>query len=557
MLRTPLGALAYTNLQHGGPSEHKGPADFNGGFNGGEEDEDEDGDATPPRGLEGSVEPQMMPPQYPGQPPFAHLRQHAPSASPPINAVPFTQRGHTPQPGSMSRPSSRGDIRRMGTGVPHPGVPPGHPQPTSTGYAFIPHPSVYNPQNQPNMPQNMQHGQYPYPPPHQQHASMQPYMEEHQRRVSMPQTLPPQGSPPNPPGQRHTPSPPQPRSQQLSPQPQRRHPEPPEQHQQSTQRQGQQPPPPPPEQPAPPAPMEPKAEQPAERPGQPFLDTASAIKKLPQRKQHSIFTPIDENRSILSQHLTLFDRAAGTNKEESGSDLAHPNVAPSSSSSPPAAPRRANTSSLAQPRGSVSSISDAAALTPPSRADSLRAGGAGPRPRLKVQIPDEASDAGSNTADSNHSPRNSSDTSSHNARRNVAEPHSTGPVLPPPSPSASALLSAGATGPPNPFARPPPHQNANVNMDTPASALPSRFMNNEFLPSPSSFYPEWNYRGNDSNTLPSPLNFATPVVGSGPSFLRDENAPGGNKRKSPEMATGASSSDVPEGVEAKRIRVDG
>ena len=32
--------------------------------------------------------------------------------------------------------------------------------------------------------------------------------------------------------------------------------------------------------------------------------------------------------------------------------------------------------------------------------------------------------------------------------------------------------------------------------------------------------------------LPSPLNFQTPVAGSGPSFLRDED--GERKRKSPE-----------------------
>ena len=96
-----------------------------------------------------------------------------------------------------------------------------------------------------------------------------------------------------------------------------------------------------------------------------------------------------------------------------------------------------------------------------------------------------------------------------------------------------------------------------MNVDTPASALPSRFLNNEFLPSPSSFYPEWNYRGNDSNTLPSPLNFATPVVGSGPSFLRDDNPSGANKRKSPEISNSAPASDGPEALEAKRIKVDG
>lgn len=62
-------------------------------------------------------------------------------------------------------------------------------------------------------------------------------------------------------------------------------------------------------------------------------------------------------------------------------------------------------------------------------------------------------------------------------------------------------------------------------------------MTNELLPSPSSFYPEWNFRGGDGNTLPSPLNFATPVVGSGPSFLHE---PGGGvgKRKSPDVEEG-------------------
>ena len=66
------------------------------------------------------------------------------------------------------------------------------------------------------------------------------------------------------------------------------------------------------------------------------------------------------------------------------------------------------------------------------------------------------------------------------------------------------------------------------------SALPSRFVADGLLPSPSSFYPEWGFgrSGGDSNMLPSPLNFQTPVVGSGPSFLRDED--GERKRKSPE-----------------------
>ena len=83
-------------------------------------------------------------------------------------------------------------------------------------------------------------------------------------------------------------------------------------------------------------------------------------------------------------------------------------------------------------------------------------------------------------------------------------------------------------------------------------------MNNEFLPSPSSFYPEWNFSGREGNTLPSPLNFATPVVGTGPSFLREDSgeraggSQGGqggiNKRKTP---------DPEEGGDSKRIKHEG
>ena len=178
---------------------------------------------------------------------------------------------------------------------------------------------------------------------------------------------------------------------------------------------------------------------------------------------------------------------------------------------------------------------------PPSRTNSASIGGK--RPVLKVQIPDEGSeDGGSATVDS------SSPNTTNQRRTGNSNDHSSGSgvVLPPPSPSASALLSAGASGPPNPFARPhqpvsQPSQNSNSNLiDTPVSALPSRFMNNEFLPSPSSFYPDWNFGGRESNTLPSPLNFATPVVGTGPSFLREESGDRMNgKRKTPDQEGGS------------------
>lgn len=441
----------------------------------------------------------------------------------------------------------------------------------------MPQPAIYNPQGQPSMssiPHMTAHQptQFPYPPP-QHHQQPQPpmpqYMED--RRSSVPPPSYQQGHPPNQSMQRPQASP-QPQSQQLPPQPhplphmsppqpQHQHPEPPQiQHHPPPQ-------PPPqqePQQPLPP--MEPRPDAAPDRPNR-FLDTTSAIKKLPARKQHSIFTPIDENRSILSQHLESFGAEPRNIKDEPGAGGNRSQSVDvgtvqrnNDHSSPPPPPQRSNTSNVPSnlgpgPRKSISGSIPETTFTPPSRSNSLRVGGGAPRPKLKVQIPDEASEAGSNTQDSATSPANHSETATQANRRSNAESHGTGPVLPPPSPSASALLSAGATGPPNPFARPLPQAqtNNNMNIDTPVSALPSRFLNNEFLPSPSTFYPEWNFRGNDSNTLPSPLNFATPVHGSGPSFLRDENP---HKRKSPEINTAGPSSDGPEGVEAKRVRVD-
>jgi len=157
---------------------------------------------------------------------------------------------------------------------------------------------------------------------------------------------------------------------------------------------------------------------------------------------------------------------------------------------------------------------------------------------LKVQIPSEASDE--EMVDT--SPRESGPASATPAK---GDSHPV--VLPPPSPSASALLSAGATGPPNPFARPPPpNQNASAyndnrnNIETPISALPSRFVSDALLPSPSSFYPEWGFgrSGPDSNMLPSPLTFPTPIGVTGPGFGRGETENAGEKRKGSEERLG-------------------
>ena len=299
--------------------------------------------------------------------------------------------------------------------------------------------------------------------------------------------------------------------------------------------------------------------EPFERARQPLLLDTS-IKKQPPRKGGSIFTPIDENRSILSQHLAAFHPEIKPEAPSSRSQSIDGGAASRSNPASPPVPQRAN--SQVQPQikrnGSLSSIPETV-FTPPSRSNSLRIGSMS-RPRLKVQIPDE-SDGGSATAEATTSPHNGGTTTTEGTSitsRRATDSHTSGVVLPPPSPSASAIVSAGATGPPNPFARPPPHQNNNnnnMNIDTPVSALPSRFLNTEYLPSPSSFYPEWNFRGTDSNTLPSPLNFATPVVGTGPSFLRDDPTP--LKRKSPEISNNGSHPEPLEiGGEPKRVKVD-
>jgi len=188
-------------------------------------------------------------------------------------------------------------------------------------------------------------------------------------------------------------------------------------------------------------------------------------------------------------------------------------------------------------------------FAPPSRSNTSGSKSGAARPRLKVQIPSEASDAESGTGGS--SPHQSGGPTDATPARNSSESHqSSGIVLPPPSPSASAVLSAGASGPPNPFARPAPpasnSQNTNAysenrnNIDTPISALPSRFVNENLLPSPSSFYPEWGFgrTGPDSALLPSPLTFPTPINPTGPSFGRGDLENIGEKRKGSEERLG-------------------
>ncbi|EGX89427.1 SRF-type transcription factor RlmA [Cordyceps militaris CM01] len=620
--------LITRHQYHGGPNEHKGPTDFAGADDG---DEDEDGDATPPRGHE---EAQMMPPQY--HPQHGHfppqIRHHTASASPPVpNGGPFPghhahhlpPRGHSPHP-PMGRPDARNDGRRVSSSMIPPPAPGPHP-----GITYMPAPPIYNGPTAPSQPMMHSHGaqyysaqpQHPHQPPppqayaddrrppqphsqqshsqqshsqqshsqqshSQQSHSQQPHSQQPHHQQSHPQQSHSQQSHPQqphaqqphpgytpqpPPQQTQAPFPPQPSSQAMSMPPR------PDIQQPTTM-----PHPPPPDrrpmESQPPHLREVALEMDARHP--PSLNTDSAIKKLPQRRSHSIFTPVEENRSILGQHSKLFSTEESTIKEEPTSRSQSVDAGAPMRTSPPL-PR--SHSSMDKSRNV--SLPDVT-FAPPSRTNSVTGGPLSARPRgpkLTVQIPDGGSEqSGSAVTAESSSPRNPADTPTHTQRRHGSI------VLPPPSPSTSALLSAGATGPPNPFARPPPVNPQGIGNgvptknDTPQSALPSRYLNGDFLPSPSSFYPEWNYKASDSNTLPSPLNFSTPVVGSGPSFLTQDqshtamssastatsssmtaiaSAPDSlksreaMKRKSEGSATSSTSSHGPP-TEAKRVKVE-
>lgn len=468
----------------------------------------------------------MMPPQFHGQQPapFPQIRHHEPSASPPVpNGAQLPQHGghpsrtHTPQPGPGSRPGSRNDVRRVANMAPPPVNPHG-------GMAYMQNPQMYNaPPPQQQQPGVVQHQGGPQYYPQQPHGQPHPQQFVDDRRQQAPPGFPMQP-------QHGMPVPPRPDQPPMHAQP-----GPPQQLPQTRIS----PPPPPPR------PHEMQAPAESDRPQPLLLNTDAAIRKFRQ-KGHSIFTPIEAGDSVLSQHLASFAEPSQLTKGESSArsqSLDGSNNSKSGSSPP----FQRSQSITEKGRNSAAPSSSEPLFAPPPRHNSIPsaggAAGARPRgPRLTVQIPDGASEAGGSAGGSN-SPRNPAITPTQAPRSAV--------LLPPPSPSASALLSAGATGPPNPFARPLPQQPVN---ETPVSALPSRFLSNDFLPSPSSFYPDWNLRGGD-NAPASPLNFATPVVSSGPSFLRDDpyHPPPSMKRKSD---TGPNSSMPEIQAEPKRTKVE-
>ena len=435
------------------------------------------------------------------------MRQ-APSASPPIgNGVPFPHRQSTPQLGS--RPGSRNTIRRPSSNLGH--VQMSQAASNQNGYAFMPNPPVYNPQSTHGLPShpNIQHhgqGMSSQPPgfysqqQHPQHPQVQQAYSQDHRRQSMPPAFP--------------------------------------QHERQQQQSIQSPPQP----------------QPVEPPQPEEDDNQLRAPKPINSKSRSIFTPIDEGRSLLAQHwgdvkiekkqeIDTRSQSVDLSKaSQQGSQRHLEKMAKAQNAEAAMNIKHAGSHSMptTQRTGASSRSNQVAEFQPPSRTNSAPTGAK--RPQLKVQIPSEKSDDdGSASAESSPHQSNVEDTPAKGSTE--ASHSSSGVVLPPPSPSASAILSAGAQGPPNPFARPHPPNHANPNnhgsnaasnIETPISALPSRFVADGLLPSPSSFYPEWGFgrAGGESNILPSPLNFQTPIAANGPSFKEEDNAD--KKRKTPE-----------------------
>ena len=450
------------------------------------DDDDDDEIGTPP--LE-----DPMPREHSLPPHIQNATSYMRNASPPIqvvqNGLPY-QRQHTPQAHMISRPGSRNsvpNVRRMSGNL---GPGPSHLQQVSqapqaaNGYAYTRQtPSMYNTQAAQSMPvaphhpqqqaqqaqyySQLQHAAAPHP------QVQQAYLQE-QRRQSLPPAFPSHER--QPPQQQHIPSPPQPERE-------------------------------------------------------PSQDDQSNRLQQPQpAKSRSIFTPIDDSRSLLAQHWGV-----GKTTTEPKPEIKREHESQSDGRNQAS---KSTTLSRLQRETPIPRRTNSTEFPPPSRSNTAQSNEK--RPRLKVQIPEEKSDAESAAASS---PRQSAITTSDTPAKSTEASHSsgTGVVLPPPSPSASAILSAGASGPPNPFARPHPpggpaqgqSYSSNNNIETPISALPSRFVADGLLPSPSTFYPEWNFgrSGGDSNLLPSPLNLQTPVMGG--SHFREED--GERKRKSPDQ----------------------
>ncbi|KAK6342705.1 hypothetical protein TWF718_008096 [Orbilia javanica] len=479
----------------GAPHERKGPEDYIN-KNGNSDGEDEDDDAADMNGMRQSNSPPM------------HNRANSMGYN---MAVPIPGRHLTPGPGPHSRPISRNaphpHQRHMSGGaIIGPNGQPIHPGigPQQNGFNYV---NQFNPavtQAQvPTIPPGFtftQNGPHPNGPA-QAFLQQQQQHETMLRRQSMPSSLPQQV-----PQHQH--------EQQVPPHiiPDQ-HPAP--QHQPQIQVANDQ--------------TMINGEEEDEMVEDP--PASDGITRL-RTKSRSIFTPIAGDSSLLAQHWFGPERSPIRSNSIDVGAMARKNAA-----GEPLIKNEQGVSASAReddPKALPLIRTGTAEIGPPTRTPSMIStpGGGLKRPVLKVQIPnDEEEDANTNTGGT--SPRNSGLTADPVSAR-PHEPLPPGAVLPPPSPSVgnSAPLSAGGSGPPNPFARPAPTSAAaNLLEQTPISALPSRFVEN-MLPSPSAFFAaDWATGGlrGDDNLLPSPLNFKTPTLSR---MFEDDNA--GSKRKSPD-----------------------
>lgn len=496
----------------GRPGDHKGPQDFGNKDDGDDDDEDDDGAAVGPSGSRYPP----MPPFPPNQPGYmaAHIANQAANGSPPPmpHGLLANNRRLTPQP--HSRPSSSNEVRRREN--------------------YLAPDSRLRQQQQQSQQSPMSQNGHSYmsqaPMYSAPQAPMGPIPNQQPQQQQYENTRPHDMAPPPYYDQREA----FPASYQREQEEQDRR----QQHQQLHQ--------------SPPRDIRGSSPQPPLPPPPP----ASVQPLRAHGRTYSTLTPIDDSKSMLARQILGGSRTDAI-RQESGH----------------IPPKSVDTATMARSNMSHFAMPGAPPLHPPptqsgsshgqtvaQRIAVMNMGSpANPadRPSLKLQIPSEPSESGAGTGGDSAGPSVIS-----------PRPMTNGPPagvlhLPPPSPSTVSLLSAGgagATGPPNPFARPAIPQGSRI--DTPASALPSRFMA-DMLDSPSNNL--WlggsgfgdGRSGPDSSILPSPLEFKMGYdLGAPPAFGMGRRDPplggAGPEREESELKRKPSEGEF--GGESKRQR---
>lgn len=519
------------SLQYGQPHEHKGPQDFSDKGGGGD-DEDEDDDNAPPSPAQEQSPPHhgVVHPLH-NQPGLHHMRTHstpAASQSPPMgNGQYQPNRLSTPQPPNISRPGSRTHIRRTSSNLvpqnhPHPQAAqqqmmqqPGQHQHVSYGYPQQQHAPFYpQSQHQPTQQQTppQPHHQTPpqhhpqHTPPMSQHAHFnthppptsnmpQLYVSDHQHRTSLPPHMQAHQAHDNaqmaqmhasPPPSRPFQSPPLPGHPSLPPPPQASHSS---------------------------GPSQPWHHHPVPAATMPALRTERHMDEQQQQQQPPRPSSIDVGAAM---------RYNVQDQPNSGRFGAPPAPPPSAPLRPP-----------------LRTTSTGGALSQPGRVNSTASDS---KPKLRLNIPGEEPDSGTGESPSPKDTNKTNSTTPGRLAASDSSSHTNSLVLPAPSPrsaSAGAILSAGATGPSNPFARPniPKKEASNSEwrdgIASPISALPSRVMaESGYMNSPSSMFPELGFGSLHGNTLASPAVYQpTPITYNGPSFRDDAESKKDEKRQ--------------------------